>query len=236
MQDYIKHIDNKFKALQFDEELHLYNVESKSFTSVSRKIDNYVHHPDFDKIAGKIANIRQVSKQSILDEWEEIKNEACERGTRVHLFGEKYVFDRTLKPSCKQEEAIVKFWNDLPSYIVPAFIELRMYHPLLAFAGTSDILLFNQKSKKFIIADYKTNKDLFKNFKEKTLLYPFNDLLDCPLNKYQIQLSFYQILFELTGYKVESRKIIWLLKDGNYKMYDGEDFSNRLINNLTQQN
>lgn len=232
MQIEIPNIQNHFKALQFNEEFHQYNVDDVSFTSVSKKIEKYVDKVDFDKIAGRIATIRGISKQNVLDEWEEIKEEACTRGTRVHLFGERYVWDRNEKPSCKQEEAIVKFWNDLPPHIVPALIELRMYHPALTFAGTSDILLFNQKTGKFIIADYKTNKDLFKNFKEKKLLYPFHNLLDCPLNKYQIQLSFYQILFELTGYKVESRKVIWLLKDGTYIMYDTEDFTQTLLSNL----
>ena len=232
MQDILNNITNKYKALQFNEELHQYKVGNEKFTSVSKKIEKYVHYVDYDELAGKVAKFRGVSKQSIVDEWEETKVEACDRGTRVHLFGENYVWDRTLIPSCKQEEAVVKFWNDLPSHIVPAFIELRMYHPSLTFAGTSDILLFNQKTKMFIIADYKTNKDLFKNWKGKTLLPPFQSLLECPLNKYQIQLSFYQLLFELTGYKVESRKIIWLLKTGEYIMYDGEDLTSILKQHL----
>ena len=64
-----------------------------------------------------------------------------------------------------------------------------------------------------------------KNFKGKKMLSLFDDLLDMPLNHYQLQLSFYQILFEQIGLKVEGRKIIWLKPDGEYDMYDTEDYT-----------
>lgn len=246
----ISKIQTSFSKLEFNEEEHLYNVENKPFTSVSKKIDTFVKKEDFDIIAYNIAKKISITrgrenevmeiKADILAEWKETNDEAKDRGHRVHLFGEKYVFDRTVSPtiiedekgnrkSCPQEQAIVKFWNEVPSHIIPACIELRMYHPSLAFAGTSDILLFDTKSKTFIIADYKTNKDLFKNHQEKKLLAPFDNLLDNPYNKYQIQLSFYQILFEQTGYKVSSRKIIWLLKTGEYVMYEADDLTSQIL-------
>lgn len=243
MNTILTNIQNQFGGLQFNEEQHRYHVAGKEFTSVSHNVHKYEEYVDWDEKAMQVAIANGTTKEEVLREWDENKEEACTRGTRVHLFGERYVFDRSLKPSllengqpCGQEVAVTKFWNDLPSHIVPAHIELRMYHNLFNIAGTSDILLFNTQTRKFIIADYKTNKDLFKNFKNKTLTYPFTHLLDCPLNKYQIQLSFYQLLFELTGYKVESRKVIWLLKTGEYIMYDCEDLTPLLIKDLTQSN
>ena len=152
------------------------------------------------------------------------------------MFGEHYVYNRNMKPSCPQEEAIVKFWNDVPDHIVPCKMELQMYHKYFMFAGTCDILLYDTKNKTFILGDYKTNEDLFKNFKQKRLLYPFNNLLDSPFNKYQLQLSFYQILFEQIGLRISSRKLIWLSKDGTYKMYDTEDYTLPLLSYLTNRN
>ena len=58
----------------------------------------------------------------------------------------------------------MKFWRDLPTYIIPVFTELQMYHLKKMYAGTADIILFNTKTEKYIIADYKTTKDLFKKF------------------------------------------------------------------------
>ena len=128
----------------------------------------------------------------------------------------------------KFEEAIVNFWNDLPSTVIPVVMELQMYHKEYMFAGTADILLYNTVTNTFIIGDYKTNKDLFKNYKGKTLLSPFKNLLDNPYNKYQLQLSFYQLLLEQTGFKVSSRKLIWLKPDGTYLLYNTDDYTDIL--------
>lgn len=237
MENIIQNITSNFTKLSFNEERHEYAVDGiKLKGSVSSKIDKFVEKVDFNVIAHRIAERDNIPVQDILQEWDDEKEEACNTGTRVHLFGEKYPYDRTLIPSCGQERAIVKFWNDLPSHIVPAFLELRMYHLDFMFAGTSDILLFDTINKTFIIADYKTNKDLFKNYKKKTLKPPFQRLLDSPFNKYQIQLSFYQLLFEQTGYKVSSRRIIWLLKNGEYIMYSTEDLTKELLQELEKQN
>lgn len=215
-----------FDKLEFDEGKHLYTVNgNKINSSVSKIIKNFVKPFDSIGISKGVAEKRGVSQAQVLREWKQAGKEACDKGTRVHLFGELYPFDRTLKPSDKYEEAIVKFWNDLPPFIVPVVMELRMYHKDYMFAGTGDILLYNKNTGKYIIGDYKTNKDLFKNFKGQKMLGVFDDLLDMPLNHYQLQLSFYQILFEQIGLNVESRKIIWLKPDGNYQMYDTQDYT-----------
>ncbi len=229
MEGQLNKIKGFFKALTFNEDAHQYFVNGEKIrSSVSKVIKNFVVPFDSENVSYAIAKKRGVSKKEVLAEWKAISDEACERGTRVHLFGEEYPFNKNLKPSCKQEEAIVKFWEDVPDHIVPAVMELKMYHKKFLFAGTGDILLYNKKTGKYIIGDYKTNKDLFKNYKGKKLTGIFNFLLDMPLNKYQLQLSFYQILFEQVGFEVEGRKIIWLLKDGTYKMYDTVDYTKEL--------
>lgn len=236
MENVITDIKKYFKDLVFNEEKHLYTIDEKLLPSVSELIKKFTIEFDEQAVSLDISNRTGIPQKKILAEWEAIRIEACDEGHRIHLFGELYPFNRTMTPSCKQEEAIVKFWNSLPEHIIPVFVELRMFHKELNFAGTSDILLYDTIKKTFIIADYKTNKDLFKNFKKKTLKYPFNNLLDSPFNKYQIQLSLYQILFEQTGYKVSSRKIIWLLKTGDFLLYDTEDLTKPLKNYLMQSN
>jgi hypothetical protein len=47
--------------------------------------------------------------------------------------------------------------------------------------------------------------------------------------------SFYQLLFEQTGYKVSSRKIIWLLKTAEYIMYDCENLTKELLQELNKE-
>lgn len=226
-----------FSALSFDEEQHKYTVNKKNLKSVSVTIKKYVEHTDFDKIAGFVAKKRGITKEEVLAEWKAKKNFSCDQGTAVHLFGETYT-EGFIKPNEFRngfEEAIVKFWDSIPDYIQPFLFELQMYSETLGIAGTADIILYNTITGKFIIADYKTNEDLFKNFKGKKLLNPFNDLLDNPYNKYQLQLSMYQLLFEQIGFEVESRKIVWLKPNGTFEIFKTNDYTEvlklELLNN-----
>jgi len=222
-----------FKGLEFYEDEHKYMYHSKPIKiSVSGLIKHFYEPFDSYNISLRIAKRDGISQEEVLKGWDNEGKKGISKGNKAHLFGEVYPFNKHLEPNDKYDEAIIKFWNDLPSHIVPVIMELRMFHKEYMFAGTADILLYNTITKMFIIGDYKTNKDLFKNFKGKKMLGPFKDLLDSPFNHYQLQLSFYQILFEQCGLKVSSRKLIWLLSDGTYNMYDLEDYTKVLKEQL----
>ena len=108
-----------------------------------------------------------------------------------------------------------------------------MYHKKYLFPGTMDILLYNLITGEYIIADYKTNKDLFKNYNNQKMLGVFSNMLETPFSKYVIQLSLYQILLQqISGIKISSRKIIWLKDDGDYVLYDAEDLTETLNKEL----
>ena len=232
----MKEMQNKikeyFKELQFDAQKHSYEVRGKPLTSVSKTIHKYVEKVDFDKIAGFVAKKRGITKAEVLAEWEAKKIASCNQGTLVHTFGENY--NGMQKPTNGFEEAIVKFWDNIPDHIQPFLFEIQMFSEELGIAGTADIILYNTKTNKFILADYKTNEDLFKNFKGKKLLAPFDNLLENSFNKYQLQLSMYQLLFEQCGYEIESRRVIWLKPDGSFENLKTEDYTHILKNELTK--
>lgn len=232
MENLKKDITQFFKGLTFNDAAHKYYVDGKPLDiSVSGKIKKF--KPVFNSVqkAKEMEEKYGTPYQSYLNEWKEKADKACERGNQAHLFGEMYAMNRNVRPQSELDIAIMKFWQDLPPHIVPAFVELQMFHKEYLYAGTSDILLYNILSGKYIIADYKTNQDLFKNFKGQTMLGPFSYLLDQPYNHYQVQLSYYQILFEQLGLEVSHRKIIWLQDKegvGTYKVYDTEDLTDIL--------
>lgn len=86
---------------------------------------------------------------------------------------------------------------------------------------------------KSLIPTHNTNKDLFKNYKGQTMIGPFNHLLDTPFNHYQLQLSYYQILLEqIEGLKISGRKLIWIKPTGDYLMYNLEDYTKELKQEL----
>ena len=150
MQNKIKEY---FKELQFDAQKHSYEVRGKPLTSVSKTIHKYVEKVDFDKIAGFIAKRDGIPKSEVLAMWAAKRDNSCSQGTSVHSFGENYFKGK--QPTNGFEEAIVKFWDNIPDYIEPFLFELQMFSETLRIAGTSDIILFNNKTGKFIIADYK---------------------------------------------------------------------------------
>lgn len=234
LQEKLKlYILSNFPGLIMDEVEHIYYLNGKPLkTSVSGVIKFFYKPFDAYKKSREICG-DTVEADELMNKWKTSGQVACELGTRVHKFGEVYPFNRHLKPKDGFEKAIVKFWNDLPEHIIPVIMECQMYHKEYLFAGTADILLYNTITGEYIIADYKTNKDLFKNFKGKRMTGIFMNFLDNPFNHYQVQLSLYQILLEqVKEIKVSARKIIWLKENGEYEMYDCNDYTNILKEQL----
>ena len=229
MENIKKEILDFFKGLTFDEDTHKYFVQGTPIDrSVSLLIKDFCLPFDKNRLSFHVANKLGKSQNEVLQSWKDEADKAIRQGKEAHLFGELYPFNRNLRPQSQFDVAIMKFWNDLPPHIVPVMCELQMYHLKKRYAGTADIILYNTKTGKFIIGDYKTNKDLFKNFKGQKMLDRFSNFLDNPFNKYQLQLSYYQILLEQTGVEVSGRKLIWLKPDGTYLLYDTQDLTQYL--------
>jgi len=236
---------NHFKKIVFDEPSHTYKVAGKGLTPVSNFIHKFVKPFEAQKIAKFSAFKEGITTEQCLKNWDEIREEACTNGTKVHDFGERYVIDKygvvsDLKYSSVLQHlkngeklqpkslALVKFWDKMPDFYYPVALELRMFCVEMGIAGTADIILMDKRDGTLAIFDYKTNKDLFKQYKDQKLLGIFRDMNDCPYSKYKIQLSTYQILLEKTGYKVSRRALVWLKEDGNYEIFDTADITNRI--------
>lgn len=227
-----------FKDLVFNEEEHSYFVGDRQYISVSSQLKKFYEEFDADGIAPFSAKKynknnpfeKPKTAEDLKAEWKAISDKACESGTRVHLFGEDYPKFRD--PICIQEEAIVQYYKELdPKYEV-FILELQMYSPRYNYSGTGDILLFNKETGKLALQDWKTNADLFKNFKGKTMLEPFTDLLDHALHHYYLQLNFYKMLLEnMTDLEVESMTVIWLKEkdDKLYQTFEIPDLTHKLL-------
>jgi len=231
MELFKKTITDTFQGLTFEETAHKYCVDGKPLsTSVSGCIKQFYEPFDAKAKAEEWAITKNIPAEETLAEWKKVNDESKDRGHRVHTFAENYFYNRGLTPSCPQEVAVIKFWKGLPEWIIPVATELQMYHLQQFFGGTADLLLFDTRTQTYVIADYKTNKDLHKNFMGKRMLPPFGHLLDCPLSHYKIQLSYYQILLEqVHGIEVSRRVVVYLGLDGEYSLYDCEDLTQELI-------
>lgn len=216
-----------FKDVTFEEEQHIYSVNGVPIReSVSDKIKQYYKPFNKNVISYHSARKQGVCQKELVKQWDNKRDIAIIKGNKAHLFGELYPFNRELRPQSPYDIAIMKFWNDLPPHIVPIIAEARMYHKKDLYAGTPDFILYNTLTGCYIIIDYKTNIDIFKNYNNQKMLAPFEHLLDNPYNKYQLQFSYYQILLQqMEDIKVSSRKLIWLLPTAKYLIYDTEDYT-----------
>lgn len=168
----------------------------------------------------------------------------------VPEFTDRLKYDENSKPYMlalyPKEFAIVKFWQDLPRCIVPIAAENKVFNVNddYAYSGTFDILFYydalldNKDDSKsgLMIFDYKTNVDLYKNFKGKRLLEPFNGLLDMDLSIYKLQLSAYQLCLENIGLNIIARRLIWLKPDGKYEKVPLESYTRMLDEALRNNN
>ena len=141
-----------------------------------------------------------------------------------------------------KEIAAMKFYKDLPDCYIPILAETKVYDEDLNYSGTFDLLMYydatlNGKSDSnsgLLILDWKTNRDLYKNFNGEKMLYPFEDLLNMSLNVYKLQLSLYMNCIEKIGLKVIDRKLMWLKDDGRYEKIELEEYVGILVKYLTE--
>ncbi len=259
---------NSFNKLVFVDEGHKYFVGDRELLSVSVVTHLFKEH--FDSEAKAVETSKRnwnnpnskyyrMTPEEILSQWREKSENACSHGTEVHEFGESCFYYMTgqydkILPEFKsrltsdggfeskspKEDAIVKFYQDIPQCYIPILAETKVYDIDLGYAGTFDILFYydavlngkNAEQSGLIIMDWKTNEDLFKNFMDKRLLTPFEDLQDMPLSLYRLQLSLYQICLENIGFRVITRKILWLKPDSKYDNLGLEEYTKLLRKNL----
>lgn len=218
----------------------VFNSEAKAYETSSNNWDN------------EKSKYYRMTPEMILEQWRTISHNACEHGTERHLFGESAFYymtgqydkiadefkdrltsDGGFKAIKGKEIAVVHFFNDLPKNIIPILAETKVFSRKYQYSGTFDILFYynspnGDEYSGLFIMDYKTNKDLYKNFQEETLLYPFDELINMPLNLYKLQLSLYQIPLEDIGLKTVARRILWLREDGHYEKIPLESYTNIL--------
>lgn len=207
---------------------------------------------NYDKPESKYFHM---TPEEIKKEWEEISRKACEHGTERHEFGESCFYYMTgqydkILPDFKErltedngfeaihpkEIAAAQFYEDLPICFVPILAETKVYREDLRYSGTFDLLCYydatlegkDDRNSGLVVLDWKTNKDLYKNFNGKKLLTPFDGLLDMPLSIYKLQLSLYSLALEHIGMKVVGRRIMWLRPDGTYNKIPLESYTKEL--------
>jgi hypothetical protein len=223
-----KIIKDTFGDLEFNEEEHKYNVKNYVFkASTTKFVGNFYNGFDeglMSYLCAKSWNKKNPDgpKRTVAwykRQWHETRTTASTKGTRVHLYAEQY--PNLAEPSCRQEKGVKEWWDSLSSTYQLVGLEVRVYSLELDQVGTVDILLRNRRTKKLVIADWKTNdKNMLQCYNKKKMKAPFSGWYDTSLAHYKLQLSNYQLVIETrTPLEVEDRWVIWL-KEGDHNELD----------------
>ena len=184
----------------------------------------------------------QMTADDIKKQWKKKNDNANAQGTLAHAFGENAMhymvgdYD-AIDPAFKDrlvdgkfvaktgfEEAVVSFFNSVPDEYIPILVENRVYafcgkdEPV--YAGTFDLLMYcTIPGKEGLVQwDWKTNEDIYRNFRGKTLLPPFENLLDSPQQHYEIQQALYEHALNEIGLEVKAKRLIWIKSNGTYEV------------------
>lgn len=167
-----------------------------------------------------VTQIISASNQGALDNIPtSILDNASERGTAVHQaieFYNKYKFANINEEYKGYFEAYQKWYDKMDYFIREIKSEVQVYHKVLNYAGTIDMLITDTKEEKTLV-DIKTTNEL--NVKYVSL-----------------QLSAYKEALASQKIKIEKMYVLWLKKDGTYEYIEVPDKKNIFMYSLLLYN
>jgi len=196
------------------EHVYIHRDSGKRYSSVTQTIHNLVNPFDEEAVAEAISKqplsrrkpiYHNMTKELILEYWQQLNDEANEYGTLIHELIEDYLYkDGLLFPKVDLHKRILRAYDALDvdegECIWPERIMFSEEHEL---AGTADLII-DIDDVYFDVGDWKTNKEFnfYDSFGHKTMKKPLDHLQDCHYSIYTVQLSIYAYMYELeTGRK-----------------------------------
>lgn len=246
--EFDKDFVSKYKALEKLLPLNVWKKEKGGLWK-SRKISN-----EFLEVYGISEEELNKVQQDILDEWNKINKESCERGTKIHSQLENSFYNAGSNITLKKFGIGGKFvckkdYNelDLEYGVYPEYL-IYYDNPKidLHIAGQIDLLVKNGND--IHIIDHKTNKKIdlkgFYNNSTRTsekLKYPLTDLDNCNFNVYQLQLSTYAWMLQKLNpdFVIKSLTLNHYDHEGNNTLYNCsylKDDVEKMLKHFVKQN
>lgn len=210
--------------LEFNKTTHTYKLKGKEVPSVSRLIKNFYDPFDAETIAKRMEVQGKGNKDELLQAWKKKADSSIQKGNTIHDTAEVIInaYQKYSQHTIHLLNFLFDFLRSEPEILGT---EIMVANEELQYAGTIDLLAAIDGV--IIMIDYKTNNDLFKNYKGKTLKSPFADFLDSPFSHYVLQQNHYALCLEEYGIEVERMNLVWL-KDFEYEIVTVPDIRNRL--------
>lgn len=184
----------------FNEEEHTYHLNGKQLTGVSSIVKKFKEEFDSDYWSKRKAQERGVTQEAMLAEWKAKADKACAEGTEFHLHAQLRIEGKGKESNSPKAKAFDKWFEDSSRFIVPVGCEVILWDEGLGIAGTTDLIFYSTKSRRFHVADWKTNGKFETESRYRNLKPPFQHLPDCELSGYSIQVGIYRrMAARLTG-------------------------------------
>ena len=206
------------RNVNFDSELHVYNINGVEHKSVTTLVEDCFEQFDADYWSRKKAPSLGMTPQEVKTMWKRKGDEARNLGKQMHEKIERYymgmpnTLDETYSLFCQFAQQY-----DLKPYRT----EWSIYDENNKIAGTLDFLDFSDG--KFTIYDWKrSNKVIVGGLPDKVsrwgkhALYPISHVHDTSFWHYSLQMSFYRYILE-NNYeiKVSACRLVILHPDYN---------------------
>lgn len=222
--------DKRDKRISFLEEPHLYLIDGKEvpgLLSVTTFVHQFFEHFDADKVIENMMNSKGwvnskyygKTLEEIKTEWDTIRDEAADAGTKMHLAIEQY-YNSQIDSSIplEQDSTVIdtkeyrhfeEFKKD-HAHLVPFKTEWRIFDEELKIAGSIDMIFKDPNNDECIyIYDWKRSKEIKYQNRFQKGLKPLEHLDDCNYNHYTLQLNVYRYLIEKNyGLKVTELAIV----------------------------
>lgn len=198
------------KLLEFHPGPHRYLLEGEELTSVTRMIHRWFPEFDAETIARRKAEREGIQFDALLAEWARKRDEAAAFGTKAHLMAEKIVAEKNSAAAdhlaeTAREKSYLSAIKEALTRIALGYdvveTEMIVFSPGKKVAGTIDLLLRNRTTGEYVVADWKTNKEMkYKGYGDEKGSGPCANLVHCNFNHYSLQISAYGHLLASESY------------------------------------
>ena len=230
--DYLSSINSHIRdeLITFDEGPHIYTIKDdpSQYTSVTTWNHSHFDHFDANKIIDTMMRSKNwktnkyygMTKEEIITQWDDSRDEASSAGTNLHYDIECYYNNCPNDNDSLEYSYFLKFAEDFKN-LKPYRTEWMIWHEDIKIAGSVD-MIFEQEDGTLLIYDWKRSKEITKTtgFNKYATTECISHLPDTNYWHYCLQLNVYKrILEEKYGKRVEGLFLVCLHPNNKNQSY-----------------